>query len=401
MSAPSLSDSARTHSRLAPSASDRWLACGGSVALIGEEKRNDDTQASREGTAAHSLLEVCLKKGVSPHRLVGKAAPNGITWTAEMADNVDRSLDYIRNRPKTPLEVRHVEAELEIPVIKDKGHIDVGFVAAKEIEVIDYKNGFGYVEAVDNSQMRLYGLGLYYSVPSSDRRRIERYRGTIIQPRAGNGEPRTEILPIADLLKWEKGVVAPQVRAIRAGTATLNAGAHCKWCPAASKCPTLAKDAINAAAQDFAAFLDPEKPRPAARRPSPNEMTLKQLKTAYDRLDIIIMWVKTVEKAVLDAVIDGHGDELGLKLVEGKTNRAWIDEEKARKVLGRFLLSEDITVERLISVAEAEKLLKAKFASVAKGLVTKPPGKPTLAPLDDPRPAVRNSAAEDFKEHLE
>ncbi len=391
-----LSDSKRVHSRLAPSASDRWLNCTGSIDLIGvEAERDDDNDASRAGTAAHSMLEICLKESKSPHRLVGKKAPNGTTWTDEMADGVERCLDYIRDRPPQANEKRFVEAELHIPVIDDNGHIDVGFASKAVIESIDYKNGRGYVSEVENSQMRLYGLGIYHKLSAEERRHIREYHGTISQPNAGNGLPRTEKLPITKLLAWEKEV-AQKVKAIREGRGVLKAGDHCDWCPAAGRCPELAKAAVTAAGEDFEAFLDPMIVHVPAGL---GKLTDKQVKTAWGRLPMIRIWMEAISKTVWNIVAEGKGEAIGMKFVEGKSNRRWKDEARAKAALLKLLIAEDVEIISIIGVPAAEKLLKKDFVKL-KAHVEKPKGNPTLAPLDDARPAIRASALQDFADHL-
>ena len=53
----------------------------------------------------------------------------------------------------------------------------------------------------------------------------------------------------------------------------------------------------------------------------------------------------------------------------------------------------------LLSVAQAEKLIgKKKFNDEFNGLVTKPLGKPTLAPAEDKRPAIDPSALDGFED---
>ncbi len=391
-----LSDSKRVHSRLAPSASDRWLNCTGSIDLIGvEAERDDDNAASRAGTAAHSLLEICLKGGLNPHRHVGKKAPNGTIWTDEMADGVERCLDYIRDRPEDPNEKRYVEAELRIPVIDDNGHIDVGFASKTVIESIDYKNGRGYVSEVENTQMRLYGLGIYHGLSADARKSLREYRGTISQPNAGNGEPRTEVLSIKDLLAWEKEV-AVKVKQIREGKGVLKAGDHCDWCPAAGRCPELAKAAVTAAGSDFEQFMDHQSTveLPLGR----GRLTDKQVKTAWNRLKLVEIWIEAIRKTVWNLVAEGKGQSIGMKFVEGKSNRRWKDEAKAKQALLKLLLIDDVEVVSIIGVPAAEKLLKKDFVKL-KAHVEKPKGNPTLAPLEDARPAIRASAQSDFENH--
>ena len=62
------------HAKLAPSSSERWIACPGSVqaqAEVFDPSLGDSNPDSRLGTAAHALLEACLVTGADPKSLVG------------------------------------------------------------------------------------------------------------------------------------------------------------------------------------------------------------------------------------------------------------------------------------------------------------------------------------------
>jgi hypothetical protein len=87
----------------------------------------------------------------------------------------------------------------------------------------------------------------------------------------------------------------------------------------------------------------------------------------------------------------------GYKLVEGKSNRQWRDEEDAKAALGEELKVTDIFTKKLISPAQAEKKLGKGHQVVTQHSI-KPEGKPALAPLSDKRPALEIDPTEGFKQ---
>ena len=94
----------------------------------------------------------------------------------------------------------------------------------------------------------------------------------------------------------------------------------------------------------------------------------------------------------------------GYKLVEGRAgSRKWTDESKAEKLLKAWKVPADFRyVKSLISPTQAEKLLKLKTLTDEQwaelcGYVSREPGKPTVVPASDKRPAISGRpAAEDF-----
>lgn len=80
----------------------------------------------------------------------------------------------------------------------------------------------------------------------------------------------------------------------------------------------------------------------------------------------------------------------GYKLVEGRSTRSWISEDEAAKVLSEKLSADELFTQKLISPAQAEKLLKTQ-KSLLDGLVNKSEGKPTLVPSCDKRIALNNA----------
>ena len=80
----------------------------------------------------------------------------------------------------------------------------------------------------------------------------------------------------------------------------------------------------------------------------------------------------------------------GFKVVEGKSNRKYVDEEKVAEACSKAGYK-DIYVKKLITITEMEKLMgKKEFAQILGSLVEKPAGKPTLVDESDKRPAIVN-----------
>ena len=93
----------------------------------------------------------------------------------------------------------------------------------------------------------------------------------------------------------------------------------------------------------------------------------------------------------------------GLKLVESRSIRKWINEDDAAKtILSSIpgLSEEDIFTTKLKTITNIEKLVGKKlFEAKLSNIVIKPQGKPTLVPEDDKRPAIGYQQAKiDFKD---
>ena len=85
------------------------------------------------------------------------------------------------------------------------------------------------------------------------------------------------------------------------------------------------------------------------------------------------------------------------KLVEGRSNRKYVnDKAVADKVESAGY---DPYEKKVIGITAMTKMLgKTKFEELLSGLIEKPQGKPTLVPVSDKRPAMKNTAINDFKE---
>jgi hypothetical protein len=109
----------------------------------------------------------------------------------------------------------------------------------------------------------------------------------------------------------------------------------------------------------------------------------------------LVAWYKDLQDYASSALL--AGDEIpGFKLVEGRSNRAFTDTDKALRALRNAGYDEAMIYDRKPkTLTELEKLLgKKTFAELLSDYVTKPRGKPTLVPSSDKREAYNIGAAE-------
>ena len=96
----------------------------------------------------------------------------------------------------------------------------------------------------------------------------------------------------------------------------------------------------------------------------------------------------------------------GFKVVEGRSNRRYTDEEAIAKALRKagFKVADIYKPRELLGLTAMEKLVgKKKFGELAGSYIVKPAGSPTLVPEDDKRPPLNTAAkaAEDFNDNFE
>ena len=114
------------------------------------------------------------------------------------------------------------------------------------------------------------------------------------------------------------------------------------------------------------------------------------------RVDEFISWATDIKEFALQQAISGtHYD--GFKVIEGRSNRKYTDEEKVAETVTKA--GQNPYEQKLLGITAMTALLgKKKFEELLGSLVYKPPGKPTLVPESDKRPAI-NTAKDDFNEN--
>ena len=84
------------------------------------------------------------------------------------------------------------------------------------------------------------------------------------------------------------------------------------------------------------------------------------------------------------------------KVVEGRSNRKYTNEDDVAKTV--MAAGYDPYEKSILGITAMSKLLgKKKFNELLGSLICKPQGKPTLVSKSDKRPAMKNTAQDDFK----
>lgn len=381
-----------THSELGASKSDRWIACPGSIReSAGIESA--PSEYAEEGTAAHALGERCLLDGTDAaahiDQAVHRSAVDGsvIYVTEEMAEAVQVYLDFVRGRLA---ELRG--ATLQVEHKFDLSWLHPGMFGTNDSNILqpfgrlvvnDYKHGKGVsVRAFDNPQLKYYALG---ALGQKNLGAIEDVEINIIQPRTGGDAVDTWETTPEELYAWANDVLVPAAKRTAEADAPLNAGDHCRWCPALTKCPAVRQRALAAAKSAFAT-ADKIPSRKEVALPPPALLSTEDLERIYEVSDLISGWATNAAAELKSRLENGESGKL-TKLVAGRATRRWADDHVAAEQLAAHI---DPYERKLCSPAQAEKKLKEAGVNgkdFTRGLVIESRGV-SLASINDKRPAI-------------
>lgn len=378
------------HAILGPSGASKWLNCTPSARLE-QQFENKSSEFAEEGTLAHALGELKLRQGLGEistrkyNSELKKIEANEL-YTKDMPDYVDIYVDTCLEKvseakAKTPDALFKVEQRLNFSewVPEGFGTGDFVIIADGTIEIIDLKYGKGVpVSAEGNKQMRLYALGAISEFEFLYD--IEKVKMTIVQPRKDSIS--SDEISVEDLLKWAEEYVRPRAQLAFNGEGELNAGDHCTFCRAKATCRARAEKNLELAKYDFR---------------DPYILDNSEIADILGKADEFIKWAQNVQDYALEKALQGE-DYPGFKIVEGRSNRKWADEDKVGEILLDQGFQENIIyTKKLTGIGNMESAIGKKEVQRLLGeYIIKPPGKPVLVPEDDKRP-VFNSAESDFK----
>lgn len=396
------------HAILSPSAAHRWLHCT-PAPRVEAEFPETTSEYAEEGRLAHSVCELAAKKKftVMNNRTYNsrlkklKADPK---WDDEMLSTAATYVEHLTEHAMRFEHAPYVALEVQVDITdyapEAFGTCDCVMIGGDELIITDYKHGKGVpVSAQDNPQMLLYALGalkLYRPIYGDMIRRVSTY---IDQPRLGSYDGAS--MTVEELLAWGESI-KPKAAAAFMGTGEFAPGEWCRFCRAKAKCRARANQ--NTALEDFKDCIPLGRSIPMQAeydatgfKPS-NCLTDEEIGTLLVRAEGLVAWYNDLKEYTLAACLNGKTIP-GWKAVEGRSTRAWTDQDAALEALMAGGVEEAIIYDRVPkTLAQLEKVIgKQRFGELVGGMITKSPGKPALAAESDKRPAY-NGAAADFSE---
>lgn len=374
------------HAYLAASASERWLKCPPSAKLCAQEEDRGSSYA-QQGTDAHELAAYLAEKALG--RSSRDPTEDLTYYDAEMQEAAEGYAAFVMEQVAEakklcadPLVCIEQTLDFSKWVEHGFGTGDCVIVADDLLHIVDLKYGLGVLvtasgeDGSGNSQLKCYALGALDTF--GDLYDIRRIRLSIYQPRRDNVD--TFELSKEDLLKWADEVLAPIARLAYEGKGDFTAGEHCQFCKVKASCRKRAEYSMELAKYDFA-----EAPT----------LDAEEIAAILPQIDSLVSWAEDIKSYALEQALSGVHYP-GFKVVEGRSNRKYIDEAAVAKVVSDA--GYDPYEKKLLGITAMQRQLgKKRFEELLTGLVVKPQGKPVLAPNTDTRPEF-NTAANDFME---
>lgn len=258
-----------------------------------------------------------------------------------------------------------------------------------------------------NLQLAMYLLGTYRKYEFEGR--FTRAKGIIVQPFLNHvSEYECSIDELLELGEWIKA----RAEATRKNPEFKPSDENCFFCKARFDCHARNYKMLATAVDGFE-----DEGVPDARTAKPKPVTMPKLGEAWALIPMLRRWCDETEKRVLDELHAGNRvlgpDGKPLKLVEGqKGDRCWDNPQEVEQMMLKMRLKEDAIYKprQLITPAAAEKLAPKEkrrrgvepAPSVIgptqwtrlKERIVQPSGKAVVAMSNDPRPELKNLAAD-------
>jgi len=357
------------------STAKRVINCPGSVALVAQMPPKPSSVYADTGTLLHNVIADVLD---------GKATAQDFLGVVHADVTLDQDLIDSKLLPALAA-LNDIDPdrqmEFETEVLVGFGDLLPGVFGSSDIVgrigdtayIVDWKFGDGVtVDVEENPQLMFYAAAAMRTPAAQwafeGATKVEL---VIVQPpyvKRWETTPRRIQLFEKELMQAVKMAQRPD--------APLAQGDWCRWCAGKAICPIMtgAADRAMVSALQSVDAAD----------------VSHHLKMA-DQLESWMREVRALAMQTLEAGLPVPG----YKLVPKRGLRQWVDENKALDAMRDMGLdAKELTETKLLSPAQAEKVLKRhKFALPADHVVSVSSGN-TLATEDDPRPAVMQIGAQ-------
>jgi hypothetical protein len=351
------------------STAKRVINCPGSVALVATMPQQEGSSYANEGSLLHEAIAIVMDTACAPEDMVGFEA-HGLTVTDEL---LERKL-----KPALALLAEYdpqAIMEFEVEQTVDFGEFLPGVFGSSDIVgrlegravILDWKFGDGVMVEAEESEQLMFYAAAAMRTPSCAWafKDVTEVECVIIQP------PflRTWTTTVERILKFEREL-ARAVSASRLPDAPIKSGDWCKWCTAKPVCP-IKTGALDRMKRDAMQTIDVDK-------------LATYLAAAPEIEDFLAQC-----RALAHQMLENDVPVPGYKLVAKRATRHWADPATAQDALiGLGLTKTDVTKTELLSVAQAEKVLKKHKIDLPSDMVVAVSSGSTLAVDTDPRPAV-------------
>jgi hypothetical protein len=353
------------------STAKRVIACPASVKLAQQMPPKPSSKYADEGTLLHNIMDAMLMDSRKPEEFIGTEL-NGVTVTAELIEAkvapALAALDEIDPDKQMDYECETIVGFGDaLPDVFGSADL-IGRIGNRAI-VLDWKFGDGVDVPVEENPQAMFYAAAAMRTPDvqwafDGATEIE---CVIVQPTARVPVKRW-VTTEARIRAFERDLFAA-VKVALGPKPAMAAGDHCRWCPAKPICPLLT-GSVDRALQAQIKALD---------APLIGEMLTKA--------DLLEQWITDL-RALAFQMLQAGGTVPGYKLVPKRATRQWVDPAKAQAALEDLGLDQTELMEtKLLSPAQAEKVLKKHKLAMPDDLIVAVSSGDTLATEDDPRPA--------------
>jgi len=358
------------HSRVVGgSTAKRVISCPGSVALCAKMPPKPSSKYADEGTLLHNVMDLILTTGQTPESFAGMEY-EGIKLTQELIDEkvypALKALDDIDpNKEMEYATETRVGFGDYLPNVF--GSTDLLGRIGKRAFILDWKFGSGVAVAAEENEQLMFYAAAAMRTPEvqwvfDDCDEIE---CIIVQPPS----VKRWVTTTKRIKEFETDLKAA-VKISSRPNAPLFAGDHCRWCAAKPTCPMM----TGAVERALHAQLD--------------ALNVDQIASFLKKTDMLEQWITDV-RALAHQILDAGKPVPGYKLVAKRATRQWADDDQALvAMLNEGIPEDELLVSKVISPAQAEKVLKKHGKQLPANQVVAVSSGSTMVEDSDPRPAV-------------